>query len=118
MNLQVYNTTMSSLTTQKCVPCEGNVKAFSPEQIRIYTSQIPEWKVIDNQKLQREFRFKDFAEALAFINKVGEIAEEEGHHPDMFLHNWNKVTITLWTHAIKGVFLNDFILAAKIDSLS
>ncbi|CAN5178160.1 4a-hydroxytetrahydrobiopterin dehydratase [soil metagenome] len=107
----------STLTSQKCVPCEGNVKAFTPEQIAIHAPQIPDWTVLDNQKLEKEFTFKNFLEAVAFINNVATIAEEEGHHPDMNLHNWNKVIITLWTHAIKGLFLNDFILAAKIDDL-
>lgn len=106
-----------NLTSQKCVPCEGNVKPYTPEQVAIYRSQVPLWEVIDNKKLVREFKLKDFAKALKFVNKVGEIAESEGHHPDINLHNWNKVTITLWTHKIKGLFLNDFILAAKIDEL-
>lgn len=106
-----------ALTSQKCVPCEGNVKAFTPEQVAIYMPQVPQWQLLDNQKLQREFKLKDFKEALEFVNKVGEIAESEGHHPDIKIHGWNKVTITLWTHAIKGLFMNDFILAAKIDKL-
>jgi 4a-hydroxytetrahydrobiopterin dehydratase len=105
------------LTSQKCVPCEGDVKPFTPAQVAIYAPQTPEWTVLDDKKLEREFKFKNFVEALAFINKVGAIAEDEGHHPDINLHSWNKVTITLWTHAIKGLFLNDFILAAKIDDL-
>jgi 4a-hydroxytetrahydrobiopterin dehydratase len=106
-----------ALTKQKCVPCEGNVQAYTTEQIAIYSPQVPDWQVIDSKKLQKEFQFKNFKEALAFVNQVGEIAEQEGHHPDINLHDWNKVTFTLWTHAIKGLFLNDFILAAKIDTL-
>ncbi len=108
---------MSDLTTQRCVPCEGNVQAYTAEQIALYTSQVPDWSLIDNKKLQRTFLFKNFSEALAFVNNVGAIAEKEGHHPDINLHNWNKVTLTFWTHAINGLFLNDFILAAKIDTL-
>jgi 4a-hydroxytetrahydrobiopterin dehydratase len=107
----------SSLISQKCIPCEGNVQPYTPEQIALYKPQIPDWRVLDNKKLDRDFSFKDFSDALVFINKVGAIAQQEGHHPDLFLHNWNKVTITLWTHAINGLFLNDFILAAKIDKL-
>ena len=106
-----------ALSTQKCVPCEGNVKAFTPEQIALYTPQVADWKVQENKKLEREFKFKNFVEAVAFVNKIAQIAEAEGHHPDIYVHNWNKVTITLWTHAIKGLYLNDFILAAKIDAL-
>lgn len=106
-----------NLTTQRCVPCEGNVRPYTKEQIAIYKPQVPEWIVLDDKKLERTFKFKNFVEALAFINKVCAIAEKEGHHPDINLHNWNMVTITLWTHAIKGLFLNDFILAAKIDDL-
>ena len=106
-----------SLTSQKCVPCEGDVKPFTAKQVAIYKPQVPDWSVLDDKKIEKTFKFTDFAEALEFINKVGEIAESEGHHPDINLYNWNKVTITLWTHAIKGLFLNDFILAAKIDQL-
>lgn len=108
----------SVLTQQRCVPCEGNVQPFTKEQIALYAPQTPDWQVIENTKLQREFLFKNFTEALAFVNKVGEIAENEGHHPDILLHDYKKVTITLWTHAIKGLFLNDFILAAKIDEIN
>jgi 4a-hydroxytetrahydrobiopterin dehydratase len=107
----------SNLTTQKCVPCEGNVQPFNAQQVAIYKPQVPDWHLIDTAKLQRELKFKDFNAAIAFINNVAVIAEEEGHHPDINLHDWNKVTFTLWTHAIKGLFLNDFILAAKIDNL-
>lgn len=93
------------------------MKPYDSSQIAIYKPQIPDWNVIDDKKLEREFKFKDFSEALEFVNKVGEIAELDDHHPDINLYNWNKVTITLWTHKIKGLFLNDFILAAKIDEL-
>lgn len=106
-----------ALTSQKCVPCEGGVTPYTSEQIAIYKPQVKAWNILENKKLVREFKFKDFSEALEFVNKVGEIAELDDHHPDINLHNWNKVTITLWTHKIKGLFLNDFILAAKIDKL-
>ena len=115
----MYNRSMTSqsLTSQKCEPCEGNVKPYSSEQIAIYKSQVPLWDVIENKKLIREFKLKNFLEALDFVKRIGEIAELEGHHPDINLHNWNKVTVTLWTHKIKGLYLNDFILAAKIDDI-
>ncbi len=79
--------------------------------------ETPDWKVVDGVQIIREFKFKDFGKALAFVNKVGEIAESQGHHPDINLHNWNKVLITLSTHAIKGLSENDFIMASKIDLL-
>lgn len=107
----------SNLISQQCVPCRGDVAPYNSSQIAIYKPQVSEWDVIDNKKLQREFKFKDFSKALEFVNEVGKIAESENHHPDINLHNWNRVTITLWTHKIKGLFLNDFILAAKIDEL-
>lgn len=106
-----------SLTTQKCVPCEGDVQPFTPEQVAIYAPQVPDWTILENKKLQKEFKFKNFTEAIQFINDMAAVAEAEGHHPDFLLHGWNKVTVTLWTHAIHGLFLNDFILAAKIDDL-
>lgn len=109
--------TAQSLTKQRCVPCEGDVKPYTSAQIALYRPQVLNWTVLEDKKLERTFKFKNFAEALEFINKVGTIAEEQGHHPDINLHNWNRVTITLWTHAIKGLFLNDFILAAKIDEI-
>lgn len=84
----------------------------------MYTREVSaEWKVVDGKKIHREFRFKNFVEALAFANNVGAIAEEEGHHPDLFV-SYGKVGVELWTHAIGGLSENDFILAAKIDLLA
>ena len=80
-------------------------------------SQINDWSVVDNKQIEKEFIFKNFVEGLAFTNKVGAIAEAEGHHPDIFIHDYKKVKITLSTHAIGGLSANDFILAAKIDQL-
>lgn len=78
--------------------------------------QVPEWKVIDEHHIKRTFQFPDFASALAFVNKVGEVAEKEGHHPDILL-SWGKAEVTTWTHKIDGLTESDFILAAKIDKL-
>lgn len=103
------------LTTQKCKPCEGDAKPLTSNQFLPHLKQIAGWKVAQDKQIEKDFKFKDFKEALDFVNKVGGIAESEGHHPDIFLHGWNKVKITLSTHAIKGLSLNDFILAAKID---
>ncbi len=104
------------LGSKKCVPCEGGIDPFDQEQIKPYLEVVPGWKVSDDStSIHRDYTFKDFAEALAFVNKVGSIAESEGHHPDITL-GWGKVGITLTTHAIKGLSENDFILAYKIDA--
>lgn len=105
-----------NLTQQKCKPCEGGVEPLSPEQCQPYFSQInSSWKVVDDKMIERHFEFKDFQAAMEFINKVADLAESEGHHPDIYLHQWNKVKISLWTHAIGGLSVNDFIVASKID---
>jgi len=105
------------LASKKCVPCEGGVEPISRERAQEYLKQLnSDWQIIDNgRKIRREFKFKNFKETLNFVNKVGEIAENEGHHPDIEF-GWGYVNITLFTHAINGLFENDFILAAKIDS--
>lgn len=108
---------MSDLAAKVCVACEGGVPPLSKEQAKQLSAQIQGWTVSGDSKwLSKEFKFKDFKEALAFTNKVGEIAEKEGHHPDIVL-SWGKVVIELTTHAIQGLSENDFILAAKIDQL-
>jgi len=104
------------LSEKKCKACEGWEKPFTKEEAQEYLNQVNNWTLIENE-IENEFKFKDFKEALEFINKVGVIAEEEGHHPDIYLHGWNKVKITLNTHAIKGLSENDFILAAKINKI-
>jgi 4a-hydroxytetrahydrobiopterin dehydratase len=105
------------LLDKKCVPCEGGMPPLTPDEVQNLIKEIEGWSVVENKEIEKEFKFKNFKEALAFINKVGEIAEQEGHHPDINLHNWNKVTFSLSTHVIKGLSENDFILAAKIDNL-
>ena len=105
------------LTAQKCVPCEGGVKPFDSSEIKIYSSYLKlSWEVDDDHKIQKEFTFKDFKEAIVFVNKVAEIAESEGHHPDIEI-SYNKVEIELWTHAIGGLSVNDFIVARKIEEI-
>lgn len=114
---------MASLIEKKCVPCEGGVQPFTAAQIKEYVSQLKtEWRIIyeklgQNPILTKQFKFKNFKEAIAFINKVAQIAEQEGHHPDMKVFGWNKVEIELSTHAIGGLSENDFILAAKIEQM-
>lgn len=101
-----------------CVPCEGGIPPFTPQQIEAYLPQIDaRWQVVNQAKLVRDFKFKDFGAAIKFINQVAKIAEAEGHHPDIHLTNWNHVILELYTHKIGGLHENDFILAAKIDSL-
>ena len=105
------------LTKVHCIPCEGGVPRMKPEEIVEYQKQIqPEWKVVDNIKLKREFHFKDFKESMEFVNKVADIANAEEHHPDIYIF-YSVVKIELWTHAISGLFKNDFIMAAKIEKL-
>jgi len=101
----------------KCSSCEGGVPKLTTEELKKYLPQVPKWSLIDGTKIEREYVFHDFKGALAFVNACGEIAESEGHHPDLFLHGWNKVKISLYTHAVSGLTLNDFVVAAKIDAL-
>ncbi len=110
---------MSDLAKKRCVPCEGGVKAYTPAEAQKMMKELdPEWMLIDDAHLLvKEFRFKNFAEAIAFANKVGEIAEAEQHHPDLSVA-WGRVGVELTTHAIEGLSENDFILAAKIDKIA
>jgi len=103
------------LEEQKCVPCEIGAKPLSKEEATALLLEIPGWTLKDNA-IERDFTFKDFKAAIAFVNKVAEIAEEQGHHPDIYI-SYNKVHLTLSTHKIGGLSSNEFILAAKIDKL-
>ncbi len=106
-----------NLTEQKCMACEGDVTAFSFVEAEILIKQIPGWMLSEDGKfINKKYSFKNFKEALAFVNKVGEIAESEGHHPDIHLTDYKQVSINLSTHAISGLSQNDFILASKIDA--
>jgi len=106
------------LTRKHCAPCEGGVPALSADQVRSYLSAVPDWKLTaDGKRIRREWRVKDFVTALDFFQRVGMIAEEEGHHPDLHLSNYRQAAIEIWTHALGGLSENDFILAAKIDKL-
>ena len=107
---------MSELAERQCVPCRGGVPPMKGEQINEMSSQLPDWQVVGEHHLQRSYRFKDFRESLAFVNRVGELAEEQGHHPDICF-GWGKADITIWTHKIDGLTESDFVLAAKIDKL-
>ena len=104
------------LQMQHCVPCEGGEKPLGEAEIQDYLKVVPDWKVVPGPRLVRAFRFRNFKEAMEFVNRMAAIAEAEGHHPDFFVH-WNEVRVELWTHATGGLHLNDFILAAKIDGI-
>jgi 4a-hydroxytetrahydrobiopterin dehydratase len=111
---------MAQLTGEKCIACRADSPRVTGAEVRDLMPQIPEWALLERdgiQRLERGFRFKNFADALAFTNRLGTLAEEEGHHPAI-LTEWGRVTVTLWTHKIRGLHRNDFIMAAKIDSLS
>ena len=97
-----------------CKPCEGGIKPLWGKILQQYSKEVKDWKIINNHQIEKEFKFKDFKTALDFVNKLGELAEKEGHHPDIYL-SWGKVKVTLWTHAVDGLSENDFILAKKID---
>lgn len=110
---------MSTLKDMPCVPCKGDAPLLSEAEILLLLPQIPEWQLIETdgvQKLRRIYRFKDFAAALNFTALVGAAAEAEDHHPAI-LTEWGRVTVTWWTHTIRGLHRNDFIMAARCDAL-
>lgn len=108
---------MSELAQKSCVPCQGGVPPLSESEQRALLEKLGGgWQVVNGHHLEKTYRFPDFREALAFTNAVGEVAEREGHHPDIHLA-WGKVTLTLWTHKIDGLTESDFVLAAKCDEL-
>ena len=106
------------LTKKHCVPCEGGIPPLTDEEEDSYLKETPTWTLIreGTHKLTKEFKFKDFKEAMIFLNKVADIANEEDHHPNMHVY-YNKVMLELYTHAINGLHENDFIVAAKVDDL-
>ena len=105
------------LTSRKCTPCQAGAPKLKANEIKSYLKKIKKgWKVIKNHHIEKEFKFKDFKEALNFTNKVGKIAEKEGHHPDIHL-SWGRVKVITYTHKINGLHENDFILASKIDKI-
>ena len=110
---------MATLTTEKCTACRRDSPPATEAEIAELKPQIPEWTMLEREgipRLERVFRFGNFAEALRFSNRVGDLAEEEGHHPAI-LTEWGRVTVTLWTHKIRGLHRNDFVMASKVDEL-
>ncbi|MDI5921798.1 4a-hydroxytetrahydrobiopterin dehydratase [Halomonas sp. LR5S13] len=111
---------MSQLSEQQCEACSWDAPHVTEAEIEQYKAEIPEWQIIERDgimKLERVFKFRNFKQALDFTNRVGEIAEEAGHHPAL-LTEWGKVTVTWWSHEMKGLHRNDFILAARTDEVA
>ena len=110
---------METLIQMKCVACRADAPPATDSDLADWLPQLPDWKIVERDEvrnLERVFKWKNFVQALAFTNRVGELAEEEGHHPAL-LTEWGKVTVTWWTHKIKGLHRNDFIMAARTDQL-
>jgi 4a-hydroxytetrahydrobiopterin dehydratase len=107
---------MSSLASRQCVPCRGGVPPMRADEIREFLGELNGWDAVEEHHLRKDFKFRDFREALAFVNRVGELSEAQGHHPDISF-GWGYAEIKIWTHKIDGLSESDFILAAKIDAL-
>ena len=107
---------MSTLASKTCVPCKGGGPPLKGAELQQLHKQLPDWNVVGEHHLYRSYAFPDFRTALAFVNRVGELAEQQGHHPDIDL-TWGKAGFKIWTHKIDGLTESDFVLAAKIDEL-
>jgi len=108
---------MSGLAEKDCIPCKGGVPPLKGQELAKFAGELDSgWRVINEHHLEREYKFKNFREALDFTNKVGELAESQGHHPDIYLA-WGQVKLTIWTHKIDGLTESDFVMAAKVDKL-
>ena len=105
---------MKDLVAKKCVPCEGRTPPFEAEKVQEYLQEVEGWEAQENKLITKTFKFKNFQEAISFVNRIANLAEEEQHHPDIIIR-YRKVTFELATHAIKGLSENDFIMASKID---
>ncbi|HND54494.1 MAG TPA: 4a-hydroxytetrahydrobiopterin dehydratase [Pirellulaceae bacterium] len=106
------------LVSKRCLPCEGGVAPLSADAANAYLKSLPAWKLTsEGRRIRRDWKFRDFMAAIEFFRRVAEVAEAEQHHPDLHLENYRKVWIEIWTHSVGGLTENDFILAAKIDSL-
>ena len=105
------------LADRTCAPCKGDSQPLAGDELRALYSQVAGWRLVDDARLRKTFKFPNFALALEFVNRVGEIAERQGHHPDIHLA-WGKADIELYTHKIRGLSESDFILAARIDAIT
>jgi 4a-hydroxytetrahydrobiopterin dehydratase len=108
---------ISDLARKTCVPCEGGVPPLKGDELKEYEQQLPGWQVVEGHHIVRDFNFPDFKSALAFVNQVGDIAEAEGHHPEIKF-TWGKARVSIWTHKVNGLTESDFILAAKISKIA
>ena len=108
---------MSPDLPPRCVPCEGGTPALTRGEAEAHMADVPGWK-LDFPRIHRRFELPNFRAALAWVNRVGMLAEEEGHHPDLHITSWNQVELVLWTHAVDGLTVNDFVMAKKIDGLA
>ncbi len=107
---------MPTLASKTCVPCKGGVPPLKGAELQKLHDQVPDWSVIDEHHLYKSYAFPDFRTALAFVNRAGDLAEQQGHHPDIEL-TWGKAAFKIWTHKIDGLTESDFVMAAKIDEL-
>lgn len=107
---------MSDLASKNWVPGQGDVPALKGADLHALSHQLPNWEVVNEHHIDRVFKFPDFEKALEFVNRVGAVAEAQGHHPDILL-TWGKVEVTIWTEAVNGLTNSDFVLAAQIDEL-
>jgi 4a-hydroxytetrahydrobiopterin dehydratase len=105
-----------SLAQKHCVPCRGGVPPLKGAELETLKNQVTGWQVVEEHHLTKTYTFPDFLKALDFVNRAGAIAEQEGHHPDLYL-SWGKVGVKIWTHKIDGLTESDFVLAAKIDQI-
>lgn len=108
---------MSDLASRQCVPCRGGVPPLQQDAITSFLGQLEGWEVVDQHHLKKNYRFANFREALLFVNRVGDLAEQQAHHPDICF-GWGNAEIRIWTHKIDGLTESDFVLAAKIDALT
>lgn len=107
---------MTELANRNCVPCRGDTPPLKGEELGGLRRQVPDWEVVEEHHLRRAFKFKNFREALGFVNRVGELAEEQGHHPDISF-GWGYAEVTVFTHKIDGLTESDFVFAAKVDTI-
>lgn len=109
---------MSDLSSRRCVPCEGKMAPLGADEVRDLAAQVPTWRVLTDghHRIEKRFSFRDFLTAMNFVNRMAQLAESEGHHPDFCVH-YAHVDVSIWTHAAGGLSDNDFILAAKLDRL-
>jgi 4a-hydroxytetrahydrobiopterin dehydratase len=106
---------MTELANRNCVPCRGDTPPLKGEELEGLRQQVPDWEIVEEHHLRRTFKFKNFREALGFVNRVGELAEEQGHHPDIS-YGWGYAEVTVFTHKIDGLTESDFVFAAKVHT--